>query len=131
VTLDAVTEAWPLPVGTSNSGEKVLNMDKNSKITKRCMGPSVSSGHTLLRAPEWGRQQLLGKLKCWSESQTSSPHGRTNLDYWQLPCSCAPYLHGTHGILHKNRLGLRLKEKILFWDHLGPAFLCPQALQHK
>jgi hypothetical protein len=31
----------------------------------------------------------------------------------------APYLNGTHSILHKNRLGLRMKEEIFYQTDVG------------
>jgi hypothetical protein len=43
--------------------------------------------------------------------------------HWPLPCSRVPYLNGTYGILHKNRLGLRLKEEVFYQTHDGSLFM--------
>jgi hypothetical protein len=102
----------------------------------------------------------------WKAKWAALTGGQTSASL-AAACSCVPYLNGMHGIRHKNRLGLRLKEKISYWRddgsllmaalpylshwlphlvwvpwrnslransswaHLGPVFLCPQALQHK
>jgi hypothetical protein len=58
-------------------------------------------------------ERLIGK-----PSQQPSQEDKPQL-HWQLSCSCAPYLNGTHSILHKNRLDLKLKENIFYQTDSG------------
>jgi hypothetical protein len=58
-------------------------------------------------------KRLIGKPS-EQPSQEDKPQS-----HCQLPCSCAPYLNGTHGILHKNRLDSKVKEEIFYWMEGG------------
>jgi hypothetical protein len=62
-----------------------------------------------------GKQHLFGEV----ERLIGRPREQLSQEnkpqpLWQLPCPCVPYLNGIHGIFHKNRLGLRMKEKIFY-----------------
>jgi hypothetical protein len=95
-------------------------------------GKSIECGQKILKllkaewAPKW-----VAIMHCWghTKGENNSFWGNWKDDkeakwaaltedkpqpHWQLPCSCVPYLNGIHGILHKNRIGLRLKEEIFY-----------------
>jgi hypothetical protein len=65
------------------------------------------------RGHQKGETSCPGEIKKLIEKPREQPSQEDRRrPHRQQPCSHAPYLNGTHGILHKNRLCLRMKEEI-------------------